>query len=51
MAADTKMEISTRDLILYTFLAGIEDQQSLVVLFMTYIGSGCGGAALRLSLP
>lgn len=42
---------TTGSIILYKFLTGVEDQQSQVAILMSYIGLGCGGAALRFTLP
>lgn len=42
---------ATGSLVLYKFLTGVEDQQSQFVIFMSCIGLGSGGAALRFTLP
>ena len=41
---------ATASLILYQFLTGIEDVRSQLVVLMSYIGLGCGAAALRFLL-
>lgn len=42
---------ATASLILYQFLTGFKDDRSQFVMLMSYIGLGCGGAALRFLLP
>jgi hypothetical protein len=41
---------ATASLILYQFLTGIEDVRSHLLVLVSYIGLGCGAAALRFLL-
>lgn len=42
---------ATGSLVLYHFLTGLENDRSLIVILMSYVGLGFGASALRFLLP